>query len=93
MAVLRPCKTSAAFEAIPERDLALDLDALERRLVGDGWRTVANARVLLVVAKDLEATVFPSGKVLIKTTERPTAERVWGAIQPHLGIPEAAYGS
>ncbi len=93
MSVLRPCKTSAAFEAIPEGDLDLDLDDLEARLVGDGWRTVANARVLLVVAKDLEATVFPSGKVLIKTTERPEAERVWDAIRRHLDVEEAAYGS
>lgn len=93
MSILRPCKTSAAFEAIPEDDLGLDLDAVESRLVDDGWRTVANARVLLVVAKDLEATVFPSGKVLIKTTERPEAERVWGAIRGHLGVEEAAYES
>lgn len=93
MTVLRPCKTSAAFEAIPQQDVDVDLDELEARLVDDGWRTVANARVLLVMAKELEATVFPSGKVLIKTTERPEAQRVWDAIQPHLGIPEAAYGS
>lgn len=93
MTVLRPCKTTAAYEAIPERDLGLDLDAVEERLAADGWRTVANAGVLLVMAREKEATVFPSGKVLIKTTERPVAERVWDAIRPHLGTQEVAHGS
>ena len=49
MVLIQPCKTTAAFEAIPERDLDLDLDRLEERLVAAGWRSVANARVLLIV--------------------------------------------
>jgi hypothetical protein len=93
MVLLKPCKTTAAFEAIPQDDQALDLDALERTLADAGWMPVANARVMLIVAKTVEATIFQSGKLLIKTMDRAQAQRTLDELWPHLGVPEAAYGS
>lgn len=88
MALLRPCKTSAAYEAIPERELRLDLAALEARLASHGWHTLASAGLLLVLRKGVDdATLFQSGKVLIKTTDRSVAERVWGELEPLVGGP------
>lgn len=84
MVLIRPCKTSAAYEAIPERDLHVDLPALEDRLRELGWTSVANAGIMLVVRKRLEATIFQSGKLLIKTQAQPEAEEVWRELGPSL---------
>jgi hypothetical protein len=84
MVLLRPCKTTAAYEAIPERDRRLDLERLERDMAATGWSLVANARVMLIVKRDLEVTVFQSGKVLIKTRDRPQAEATWSQVEPLL---------
>lgn len=91
MALLRPCKTTAAYEAVPTIDGQVDLDELERLLEERGWSTVANAHVLLVMAKDEEATFYPSGKVLIKTTDEAAAQRVWGDVDDLLLASGAEY--
>lgn len=84
MVLIQPCKTTAAYEAIPERDLGLDLGRLEGDLVARGWQPVANAGILLVVRKRLETSIFQSGKLLIKTRNRVEAEAVWSELAPSL---------
>lgn len=91
MVLLRPCRTSAAYEAIPESDLELDIPRLEARLMELGWAPLANAGIMLVVRKNVEATIFQSGKLLIKTRERDRAEQVWNELGPALEA--AAHGS
>lgn len=86
LVLLQPCKTTAAFEAIPDSDLRLDLEAVEQRLHAAGWRTLANAGVMLVIRRGTDdASVFKSGKLLIKTRDATVAQRVWTEISPHYG--------
>lgn len=83
MVVLRPCKTTAAYEAVPERDLRLDLGALEPRFHEQGWVTLANAGVMLVLQRGPDdVSLFRSGKLLIKTRDASVAERVWRDVGP-----------
>ncbi len=93
MVLLQPCKTTAAYEAIPERDLRLDMRELERRLHAAGWRTLADAGIMLVVQKEnRDASVFQSGKLLIKTLDPAVAQRVWeelSTLYPGRGEPLA----
>lgn len=89
MVLLQPCKTTAAYEAIPERDLRLDLEAVERNLHASGWRTLANAGIMLVIQRGADdASVFQSGKLLIKTRDPAVAERVWGEISAQYRGPD-----
>jgi hypothetical protein len=86
MVLLQPCKTTAAYEAIPERDLGLDLETVERSLHGAGWRTLANAGVMLVIQRGPDdASVFRSGKLLVKTRDPVVAQRVWAEVSAHYG--------
>jgi TATA-box binding protein (TBP) (component of TFIID and TFIIIB) len=83
MVLLRPCKTTAAYEAIPERELQLDLDRVEGALHARGWRTLANAGLMLVVQRGPDdASIFRSGKLLVKTRDADVARRVWEEIGP-----------
>jgi len=83
--ILRPCKNTAAFEALPDSGhLQVDLDALERILNGAGWETVVNAAVMLIVRRDLEASIYRSGKMLLKTRDPEAARAAFAAIHPHV---------
>lgn len=78
MVLLQPCRTTAAYEAIPEGDLGLDLGRFAEHAQRLGWEVLADAGVMLVVRRGPDdASVFRSGKLLIKTRDRTVAERVW----------------
>lgn len=72
--LLRPCKNTAAFEAIPDERRKLDLKALQAALAEDGWALVADAGVMLIMRRDIEVSVYYSGKMLLKTLD-PEAAR------------------
>lgn len=91
MPILRPCKNTAAFEALPDNGrLALDLDALERTLVSEGWDLVVNAAVMLIVKKRIEVSIYRSGKMLLKTRDPAAAKTLFEALHPHIE-PEAPH--
>lgn len=85
MPILRPCKNTAAFEALPDNGrLRVDLDALERTLVATGWDLVVNAAVMLIVKRDLEVSIYQSGKMLLKTRDPDIAKQVFAELHPHV---------
>lgn len=88
MALLRPCSTSAGFMATPEQKRRVDMARLKEELTADGFDIVLDARILLLVRKGTESTVYDTGKVLLKTKDRAEAEAGYAALRPHL---EAAW--
>lgn len=87
MVVVKPCATAAAYEAVPERELRLDMPAVQKRLNAGGWRTLADAGVMIVVQKEAtSASIFRSGKLMVKTQDAAHAERVWQEISPLYGV-------
>lgn len=71
--IVRLCKSTAAYEAIPKKNLKLNLDKCEKKFIDMGYRVI-NAKVMLVVDGEIETTVFPSGKLLVKTDDKTVAE-------------------
>jgi hypothetical protein len=83
--ILRPCKNTAAFEALPDNGrLSVDLDALERVLLEEGWEPVVNAAVMLIMKKDVEVSIYKSGKMLLKTRDPVVAKELFAALHPHV---------
>lgn len=75
--LIQPCKSTAAFEAVPQSKLKLDLAGLHSGLQDLGYQIVADARVVLVVEKDgCEVSIFPSGKLMIKVDTEEVAEGI-----------------
>lgn len=74
--------------ATPERARKVDMARLKDSLAADGFEIALDARVLLLVRKDVESTVYSTGKVLLKTTNRDVAEAGYASLRPHL---EAAW--
>ena len=83
--ILRPCKTTAAFEALPDdASLQVDLDRLEAELRGEGWDVVVNAAVMLIVKKQVEVSVYRSGRMLLKTRDPDVARALFAEIHPRI---------
>lgn len=84
VALLRPCATSAGFLATPEKPRSVDMARLKSALVADGYKVVVDARIILIVRKGIESSIYDNGKVLIKTTEKTAAEKAYADLEPHL---------
>ncbi len=82
---LRLCRGRAAFEAVPEPRLALDLPAARARLEAAGI-AVTDARVMLIFALEAEATLSRDGRILIKTSDPKTADAVFRRLDVLLGL-------
>jgi hypothetical protein len=61
---IKPCKYDA-YEAVPKRKISLDLDDCERTLASKGYEILSNPRVMLVVKKGVEVTIYPHGRLLM----------------------------
>jgi len=84
--LLELCKNRAGFEAIPRARLKLDLRKLEPDLAEAGFRSLANAGILLVVKwDDVELSVFESGKLLFKTQDEDKARVAMAAFKGAMG--------
>jgi hypothetical protein len=74
--------------ATPEQQRKVDMPKLKESLAGADFQIMLDARILLLIRKGTESTVYSTGKVLLKTTEKDVAERAYNEIRPHL---EAAW--
>jgi hypothetical protein len=74
--LLRPCKTSAAYEAIPKKNIRIDLGKCSSRLKIHGYKIACDAKVMLVVRNGCEISIHPSGKLIIKTDLEDVAKSV-----------------
>ena len=87
--ILKPCKTSAAFEAIPKFQCRLDLDRCEE-ILSNSCKIVANARILLIVSDKCEVSIHKDGRLILKTDSSEVANeqaaRIAGWLEGSSGV-------
>lgn len=82
---IKPCRHDA-YEAVPKRKVSLDMDECERVLSGKGYRILSNPKVMLVMTKGVEITLYPHGRVLMQPVrERELAVRIAEELYSDLG--------
>ncbi len=77
--LLKPCKTSAAFEAIPRERFSLDLDLCEE-ILKNVCTVVAHAGILLIVSDRCEVSIHRDGRLILKTDSIELAGEQTGRI-------------
>jgi len=77
--LLKPCKTTAAIEAIPRERLALDIDLCEE-ILKTNCTIVANAGVMLIVSDRCEVSIHKDGRLILKTDSMELATDQAGRI-------------
>jgi hypothetical protein len=83
---VQPCATSAGFEARPRRPMRLSLAEAEQRLRDAGVDVLRNAGVVLLARSGCDVTVFPTGKLLLKTRSEDEAAQATERIARALGL-------
>ena len=82
---VKPCKYDA-YEAVPKRRVSLDLDECERVLEEKGYEILSNPKVMLVVRKGHEITIYPRGRLLMHPVkDRDEAEKLARELYKALG--------
>ena len=61
---VKPCKYDA-YEAVPKDKVSLDLELVEKLLSKNGYEILASPKVMLVVRKGAEITIYPRGRLLM----------------------------
>ncbi|ACL17243.1 hypothetical protein [Methanosphaerula palustris] len=77
--VLKPCKTSAAFEAIPRDRFSLDLDLCEE-ILKEVCTIVVHAGIMLIVSDQCEISIHKDGRLILKTDSGEVAREQTGRI-------------
>jgi len=72
--LLKTCSDSDAFELVPRQRVRLPLPAAREWLLARGFREVVDAGVVLIVERDCTVNLYPSGRMLLRTTDRAQAE-------------------
>ncbi len=82
---VKPCRFDA-FEAVPKGRVSLDLEKAEATLSRKGYEIVSNPKVLLVLKKGIEITLYPHGRVLMSpVSSREQAEKIAKELYSALG--------
>lgn len=84
MALLRPCTTSAGFMATPEQARRVRMADLKGAVESAGYHVVIDAKILMVIRKDVESSVYDTGKVILKTTDKDAAQTAYEELRPLL---------
>jgi hypothetical protein len=71
--LIKPCKGKAAFEAVPKSQANIDMKKGMDLLEGNGYEVLDAGVMLIAKRNDLEITIFPSGKLIIKTSSKEKA--------------------
>ena len=83
---VKPCKYDA-FEVVPKSKISLDLDDIEKVLARNGYEILSNPKVMLVVKKEAEITIYPRGRLLIHPVQkRERAEHLAKELYSVLGM-------
>jgi hypothetical protein len=86
--LLKPCRGKAAFEVVPGEEIKLDMEMCKTDMEAHGYQ-VTDAGVMLVCKRGkLQVSIYPSGKLLIHTKSRDSAEKEANRIFSIIGIEE-----
>jgi hypothetical protein len=84
--LLRPCSGHAAYEALLKKQVQIDLSECVGSLEENGY-DVTDAKIMLVAKKgDIEISIYPSAKLLVKCQSEEEAAIRANEIYEVLGI-------
>lgn len=75
--LLEMCSGRAAWTVVPEETTAIDLETVTARIEAEGWTcTLRNRLCCTFSGEQADITLYPSGKLLVKSGERDVAQQI-----------------
>ncbi len=78
--VVEPCSDSGAYRAEPSEETSIDLEEFKEVIEEKDYEINFSSEVILLVAHpelDVEVGIYPSGKLLFKTTDDEKIEKLY----------------
>ncbi len=83
--MVKPCSDSGAFVAEPKGKVRLDMTLCEKKFREKGYTVKFSSKVILLIedtTEHIEVGVYPSGKLLFKSTEQEVVNKLFESIRP-----------
>ncbi len=74
--LLEMCSGRAAWTVIPNHITEIDLEIVTCIIENEGWTCTLRNRLCCTFTGEADITLYPSGKLLVKSGERDVAEKI-----------------
>ncbi len=74
--LLEMCSGRAAWTVIPNDISEIDLEVVAAQIEKEGWVCTLRNRLCCTFTREANITLYPSGKLLVKSGDRSIAERI-----------------
>ena len=70
------CGNQASWQIVPEGITAIDLEQVGARIIESGFEAGVQSRMVWTFTGQADLTLYPSGKLLVKTADKELAEQI-----------------
>ena len=74
--VMELCGNRAAWQIVPDGIESIDLDVVGQAIIGAGYTVGIQNRLCWTFTGSCDLTLYPSGKLLVKTEDKNLASKV-----------------
>ena len=71
--MLEMCSGNTSWQIEPREKVEIDLEQVGARIIDAGWEVTIQTRLCHIFEGRAKLTLFPSGKLLVKCSEKDTA--------------------
>ena len=70
------CGNQASWQIVPEGITAINLEQVGARIIESGFEVGVQSRMVWTFTGSADLTLYPSGKLLVKTADKELAEQI-----------------
>ena len=70
------CGNQASWQIVPEGITAINLEQVGARIIESGFEAGVQSRMVWTFTGSADLTLYPSGKLLVKTADKDLAEQI-----------------
>ncbi|MDP6223951.1 MAG: hypothetical protein QGF34_02690 [Candidatus Poseidoniaceae archaeon] len=70
------CGNQASWQIVPEGITSIDLEQVGARIIESGFEAGVQSRMVWTFTGSADLTLYPSGKLLVKTADKELAEQI-----------------
>ena len=74
--IVKPCKEKGSLEILPKGERHFNLKKMQNLLISIGYTLKIYTPFVLIVTKEIEVSLFPSGRLLIKSDDVEKVKKI-----------------
>ena len=70
------CGNQASWQIVPEGITSIDIENVAAKIIESGFEVGVQSRIVWTFTGSADLTLYPSGKLLVKTADKELAEEI-----------------